>query len=242
VPPTRVHLAGWPEPLGYDDQPLLDSMAVTRDLVELGRRARNEAGVKLRQPLRTARIRGGDEARVHAAIIQDELRVKEVVFGADAVVDVSYKPDFPVLGPRIGARVKEVAAALAAGDYELADDGSITSAGVQLSPEEVVRTETVLLEGWGVAQDGNMSVAVDLELDEGLRREGRVYDLVRALNEQRKQEGLELTDRIALRLPSAEADLLETFGDWIAAEVLATSIEVDPEIDTPRITRTAGVQ
>lgn len=235
--PDSVHLAGWPAQLGFEDPDLLASMALTREMVELGRRARFDAGVKLRQPLRTARIRGGDEARRHAEIIKDELRVKEVEFGAEAVVEVSYKPDFPTLGPRIGPKVKEVAAELAGGRFEVLDDGSVKAAGVTLAPNEVVRTETVILEGWGVAQDGNLSVALDLALDDALVREGRVYDLVRALNDLRKQEGLELTDRIRVRLPSAHADLVPEYQDWIAEEVLATSIEVDESLTSPVVER-----
>ncbi len=237
--PESVHLAGWPTTLGFEDPELVASMAVTRDLVELGRRARSEAGAKLRQPLRAARIRGADEARRHSEIIRDELRVKAVDFGGDAVVEVSYKPDFPVLGPRIGPKVKEVAAALAAGQFEVRDDGSLVARGETLAPNEVVRTETVVVEGWGVAQDGNVSVALDLALDEDLVREGRVYDLVRALNDLRKQEGLALTDRIRLRLPPEHTDLVESHRDWIAEEVLATSIELDETLKSPALERQA---
>jgi isoleucyl-tRNA synthetase len=233
--PESIHLAGWPQPMGNDDPDLLAEMEVTRQIVELGRRARNEAGIKLRQPLRTALIRGGDLAHHHAEIIKDELRVKDLVFDAEAVVEISYKPDFAVVGPRIGAKVKEVAAALASGEYQLEEDGTIVAAGVQLSPNDVIRTETVLLEGWGLAQDGNLSVAVDPDLDEALVREGRVLELVRALNEQRKQEGLELTDRIGLRLPGDYADLIEEFGSWIAAEVLAVGVTIDERLDSPAV-------
>src|SRR5690606_39541203 len=115
--PGSIHLAGWPGALGSSDNDLLESMEITREIVELGRRARSEAGVKLRQPPRSARVRGGDAARRHAGIIRDELRVREGDFDADAVVAGSYKPDLPVLGPRIGPKVKEVGAALAAGGY-----------------------------------------------------------------------------------------------------------------------------
>src|SRR5690606_33660102 len=131
--PDSIHLAGWPGSLGSSDNDLLESMEITREIVELGRRARGEAGGKLRQPLRSARVRGGDAARRHAGSIRDELRVGEVDFDADAVVEVSYTPDFPVLGPRIGPKVKEVAAALAAGDYEVRDDGSVFAAGEVLA-------------------------------------------------------------------------------------------------------------
>lgn len=233
--PMSIHLAGWPQPMGASDDALLETMTLTRQVVELGRRARNEAGIKLRQPLRTARVRGGELARDHAGIIRDELRVKELAFDSEAVVEVSYKPDFPVLGPRIGSKVKEVAASLAEGDYTLAEDGSILVAGEVLQPEEVVRSETVLLDGWLVASEGNLSVAIDPTLDHELATEGRALDLVRELNEMRKQQGMQLTDRVILRLPSSYSDLLETHGEWIASEVLAVATELDASLDEAAI-------
>jgi isoleucyl-tRNA synthetase len=93
----------------------------------------------------------------------------------------------------------------------------------------------VLLEGWNVASEGNLSVAVDPRLDDELVTEGRALDLVRELNELRKQQGLQLTDRIALRLPASYADLVESHGPWIASEVLAISTELDGDIDQPVI-------
>ena len=101
----------------------------------------------------------------------------------------------------------------------------------------VVRTETVIVEGWGVAQDGNLSVAIDLALDDELVQEGRVYDLVRVLNDLRKAEGLALTDRIRLRLPGEYADLMGSHQGWIADEVLATSIEIDETLESPALER-----
>src|SRR5690606_35039432 len=163
-----IHLAGWPTPAGNRDDTLLEEMAVTRQTVELGRRARNEAGIKLRQPLRTARVRGGDLAARHAGIIKDELRVKELVFDAEADINVGLKPNYPVLGPRIGATTKDVAVALERGDFQVREDGVVEVAGEELSPAAVVRNETVLLEGWGLAQDGNLRVAVDPSLAEDL--------------------------------------------------------------------------
>jgi isoleucyl-tRNA synthetase len=238
--PESIHLAGWPSPTGSSDHGLLASMETTRQIVELGRRARNEAGMKLRQPLRVARVRGGEAAKPHADIVRDELRVKELEFGGEAVVEVSLKPNFPILGPRLGPKIKEVAAALGGGDFEAREDGTVLAAGEELAPDEVVRTETVLLEGWSVAGDGNLSVAVDPTLDDGLILEGRALDLVRQVNDLRKQHGLELTDRIGLILPASQADLLEEHGDWIAAEVLATSVRVDPGIEEPGLVAVAG--
>ncbi len=130
-----------------------------------------------------------------------------------------------------------MAAALARGEYDDLPDGGVSAAGETLSADEVQRTERVVLEGWVVVQDGNVSVAIDPTLDDELVLEGRALEVIRALNEQRKQEQLALTDRIALRLPPEHADLVDTFRDWIAAEVLATSIEVDSDLDAPTISR-----
>jgi isoleucyl-tRNA synthetase len=95
----------------------------------------------------------------------------------------------------------------------------------------------VVLEGWVVAHDGNLSVAIDPMLDDELVLEGRALELIRSLNEQRKQEGFDLTDRITLTLPGVHADLADRFKDWIAAEVLATSITIDDGLGSPTMTR-----
>jgi isoleucyl-tRNA synthetase len=210
-------------------------MAVTRRVVEAGRRARSEANIKLRQPLSKAIVRGGDLARNHSEDIKNELRVHELVFDEETTVEVTIKPNFPVVGPRLGSKMKDVAAAFASGDYEETGDGTVLAAGVELAQHEVVRTERVTLEGWAAAHDGDISVAIDPTLDDDLIQEGRALELIRRLNEQRKQEGFDVTDRIALRLPAEHSDLLGTHQDWIAAEVLAVLIEVDPDLDAPSI-------
>jgi isoleucyl-tRNA synthetase len=235
--PDSVHLAGWPVAPAKVDTDLLTEMATVRRVVETGRRARMEANIKLRQPLRRVVVRGADAARGHESEIAEELRVKEVSFDAETALDVTVKPNFPVAGPRLGAKIKEVAAALERGDYQLREDGGVDVAGETLRPEEVVRTERVILDGWVVAHDGGVSVAVDPALDPELVLEGRALELIRALNEQRKQEDLALTDRVRLRLPAEYADLVDVHGDWIAAEVLATEIEIDPDLDRPVLIR-----
>jgi len=194
-----------------------------------------EANIKLRQPVRRIVVRGANAAADHADEIRDELRVKEISFDEETTVEVTVKPNFPVLGPRLGSKIKEVAAALQRGDYEDLDGGGVSVAGETLSADEVQRTERVILEGWVVAHDGNVSVALDPVLDDGLILEGKALELVRALNEQRKQEGLELTDRIALRLPLEHSEVVAEYADWIAGEILATSVDLDHSLDTPLI-------
>ncbi|HXV72419.1 MAG TPA: isoleucine--tRNA ligase, partial [Acidimicrobiia bacterium] len=233
--PESVHLAGWPGPPGETVEALLTEMAAVRRVVEAGRRARMEANIKLRQPVRRMVVRGAEAAASHADEILDELRVKEISFDEDTTLEVTVKPNFPILGPRLGPKIKEVAAALERGDYEDHEDGGVSVAGERLGPEEVQRTEKVILDGWVVAHDGNVSVAIDPILDDELILEGKTLELVRALNEQRKQVGLELTDRIVLRLPVEHSDVLERYSDWVAAEVLATSVEIDDTLDAPMI-------
>jgi isoleucyl-tRNA synthetase len=98
--------------------------------------------------------------------------------------------------------------------------------GHVLEPDEVI-VERLEKAGWAVTSDGGVTVALDTTLDDELRREGRVYELIHLVNTMRKEAGLGLSDRIALWLPSSDADLLG-YRDWIAAEVLATSVEVGP--------------
>jgi isoleucyl-tRNA synthetase len=143
------------------------------------------------------------------------------------------KPNFKVLGPRLGPGVKEVAAAL-----EL-DDGSLAAVlahgdpvrvdlgneQVELAPSDVdLVQETV--EGWGVASDGGITVALELELTPELRAEGLAREVVRAVQDARKAAGLDVVDRIVLGLrvdgPTAEA--LDTHRAWIAAETLAVEV------------------
>jgi isoleucyl-tRNA synthetase len=238
--PESIHLAGWATAPGVADGELIDEIAAVRSVVEAGRRARMDGNLKLRQPLRRAVVRGAPGAGRHSVEIMEELRVKEVSFDEETTTEVSIKPNFPVAGPRLGEKIKEVSTALAEGHYEEMPDGTVVVAGETLGRDEVVRTEKVILEGWIIAHDGHVSVAIDPVLDEQLVLEGQAFELIRGLNEQRKQAGLELTDRIALRLPPDAATLLEEYRDWIADEVLATSIEIDPEIETPSLTVDAG--
>ncbi|MBD0338440.1 MAG: isoleucine--tRNA ligase, partial [Thermoleophilia bacterium] len=220
-----VFLAGWPAvDESLRDEALLAEMAEVRELTELGRRARDAAGLKLRQPLRRAVVAGSGVAARWTDEIRDELRVKEVELSERPDVRASFKPHLPVLGPRLGKELPAVREALARREVEELGDGRVRAAGHELGPEELI-VERHSEPGW--AHSERFSVWIDTELDEELRREGRVLDLIRQLNELRRQAGLELTDRIVVRLPSQHADLLEQHEDWIKDEVLAVRIEVD---------------
>ncbi len=226
--PASVHLAGWPveaEP----DEVLLAEVADVRRVVGLGHKARQAAGFKVQQPLRALGVEGAGRAEAQAAEIRDELRVKDVRFGpVDAELRV--KPNLPVLGPKLGPGLAAVRTALQAGDFEALEGGRFRAAGHELGPDEVL-VERAGKEGWAVAAEDGVTVALDTHVDEELDRERRVYELIRHVNALRKQSGLELTDRISLTIPSRDADLL-VHGDWIRSETLAASLEAGADDQT----------
>jgi isoleucyl-tRNA synthetase len=222
--PGSVFLARWQD-AGERDQELLDDVADTRRVVELGHQARGDAGIKLRQPLRRAYIRGADGAAAHTAELGEELNVKEIVFDDGPVVRSQLKPNLPVLGPRLGSRLPAVKAALELGEYEELDGGGVRVAGEELGPDDVLHGESSAVEGFAIAQNGALSIAIDTALDDELVREGRVRELVHRINALRRDAGLELSDRIAVTLGPEEADLVDHEA-WIKDETLALSLEV----------------
>ena len=232
--PESVFLAGWPE-VAEPDAALLDEVAEVRRVVELGRQARSSSGLKLRQPLRRLVVQGGPLAAGHADEIGEELRVKEVQFGEVEAQELVVKPNLPVLGPKLGKELGDVRSALAAGELEELGDGRFRAAGHELGPEEVL-VERRGREGWAVAADAGITVALDTALDDELRVEGQVLDLIHLLNTKRKEAGLELTDRITVSLPEDLAHLL-AHEEWIKSEVLAVAIETDGAGAEPTIAK-----
>ena len=228
--PDSVFLSGWPAER-VPDVALLAEVNELRRVVALGHQARSASGLKLRQPLRRIVVEGAPLAAAHADEIAEELRVKDVEFGhVDAELRV--KPHLPALGPRLGKELGVVRAALQAGDFEELDGGRFRVGGHELEPDEVL-VERAGKDGWAVAGDAGVTVAVDTAVDDELALEGRVYELIHRVNSMRKDAGLELTDRIGLTIPNAEDDLL-AHVDWIARETLALSVLVGP-VDTPAI-------
>ena len=223
--PESVHLAEWPD-VPAPDRALLDEMEDVRRVVTLAHQARSVAGLKLRQPLRRLVVEGASGARAHTQEIADEVRVKGVVFDkVDAELRV--KPNLPALGPRLGKELRTVQQALQAGDFEDLGNGRFRAAGHELEPDEVL-VERGGRDGWSVAAADGVTVALDTALDDELVLEGRGFDLIRLVNSMRKEQGLELTDRIVLTVPATDSELAERHGDWIKSEVLAVEIRVDP--------------
>jgi isoleucyl-tRNA synthetase len=231
--PDSVFLAGWPSRQGADHE-LLAEVSAVRRVVELGRQARARADLPLRQPLRRIVIEGEPLVAAHLDEIGAELRVKEVELGAIEATQLRVRPNLKVLGPKLGKDIVSVRASLEAGEFTALGDGGYAVGDLVLGPDEVLveRTEK---EGWAVVATDGVSLALDTALDDDLRREGRVLDLIHHVNALRKAAGLSLTDRIELRLPAADADL-EPHLAWVAREVLATSI-VASDADEVEITK-----
>jgi isoleucyl-tRNA synthetase len=236
-----VHLRDFPavdEALADTD--LEQGMEAVRLTVELGRAARAQAKAKVRQPLRRAVIVANDAERAaieaRAGLVTAELNVKELDFVTDESELVSYsaKPNYRALGPRFGKKMPQVAAAVEALDAAhvaatLADGGevgiSMEGTDHSLGPDDLTLALQPL-EGYEVEAEAGHAVALQLELDDELRREGLAREIVHAVQNARKAAGLEITDRIDLTL-AGDPDLLETaraHQEYLAGEVLATSV------------------
>ena len=233
-----VHLSDWPRSEGRHDEDLAGQVGASRRLVALGRAARTESKVRVRQPLARALVLhpGIDLDEAVDAEIRSELNVKalERVDTMSDLITWTVVPNFRTLGPRLGPRVNAVKAALAAADgsalqQQLAAQGYVEIAGERLEPGDVeVRAEGH--QHFALAEDEGWAVALDLGIDEGLRREGRARELVRALNDQRKALGLAISDRVRASLtvaPELQA-ALDEHRDWIASEILATELVDGP--------------
>ena len=241
--PDSVHLADWPEIDGtrVDDE-LRRRMGIIRRLVSLGRSARTEAKVRVRQPLARALVvlpasDAGELAQLEA-LLAEELNVRhiEAASGLSDLVSFTVKPNFRALGPRFGARMGEVAKAIGRTDpHTLVEQLEGGEATIDLDGEEVrlsaddldIRVEG--RSGFSLAQDGPYGVALDLELTSDLKDEGWAREVVRAIQDLRKSSGLEVEDRIHLWLAAAEPidAALERHRDYIAAEVLAVDVSFD---------------
>jgi isoleucyl-tRNA synthetase len=196
--------------------------------------------VKTRQPLSRALVSAtgfselSDELRREVA---DELNVGTVEALVGELVDVSVKPNFRALGKRFGSRTKQVAAAVAVAGTPVDGRLAVVVDGeeIELSGDELIVTETPRA-GWTVANEGGVSIALDLELTPELRRAGLAREVVRVLQDARKRTGLDISDRIELWWAApAKPDLAQALRESSAAvaeEVLATTFaEGPPSVD-----------
>ncbi len=243
---ASVHLRDFPEP-GPRDEGLEAAMAVAREAVRLGLAARMQAKLKVRQPLHAAVVvaTGAERAAIERLgdVVREELNVRELRFAAaaDELGRVEVKPNYRSLGPRFGREMPLVAAAVAS--LEPAEVSSALREGrpVGISiggRDHALQPDDLLigmqpLEGYQLEREGSHAVALELALDDDLRREGLAREVVHAVQTARKDAGLAVEDRIALTL-AGDAELLaaaRAHEDYVGGETLATSIAYDGEGD-----------
>ena len=241
-----VHLQLFPEPdENAIDKTLEESMHLAQVITSMVLALRRKADLKVRQPLQRIMVPATDAARRAALeamkpLILSEVNVKELeIVGedGDGVLVKRVKPDFRKLGPKHGKMMKQVAAAVqamnAADIAALERDGSVkisvggTEAVIDLADVEVISED---IPGWLVANEGNVTVALDVTVTPELRREGIARDIVNRIQNIRKSRRYEITDRINLRFAPSEAtdEAINEYADYICRQVLAVSLEIAP--------------
>ena len=238
--PASVHLSNWPAVnVGAIDTELASQVALTRRIVELGRATRAESGIKIRQPLGRALIAASGWATLPEAMreqIADELNVQTLqdIATADGdLVDISVKANFKSLGAKFGGAVQEIAKAIAATDATvlvktLRSAGTTTVGTWEIALDDLVVTE-VPKSGWSVSSHDGESVALDLELNPALIAAGNVREVIRFIQERRKSDGLDISDRINVTWNATDemAAAIESDLGHISDEILALSMSRD---------------
>ena len=238
-----VHLCDYPEPEeARSDAALSEQMTVLREIASLGRSARMEAALKVRQPLAKVEVILGQTEhqqwlQEHDQLLREELNVKEVAYTQEAEEYITYQivPNFKRLGPRVGKLMPNVKQALQGTDggamlADLNQNGQVAldlgEETIQLDQEDIeVRLQAK--EGWAAAQGQNCVVVLSTELTEDLLKEGHARDLVRLIQERRKELDCQFTDRIEVSIVGAEGELaaaVDEFADYIQRETLANAI------------------
>jgi isoleucyl-tRNA synthetase len=244
--PDSVHLVDFPEVDEARLDPELEAaMAAVQRTVRLGHAARSAAKMKVRQPLRRAVVVANEAERAAieelADLVTAELNVHELDFVSEEgeLVKYNVKPNYRALGPRFGKRMPQVAAAVAALDAakvaSTVSEGGIVGVSIDGTDHSLGGEDLTLalapLEGYEVEAEAGHAVALQLEIDEELRREGLAREIVRAVQNARKEAGLEITDRIALGL-AGDAELVEVAREheaYVAGETLASGITYGDE-------------
>lgn len=246
--PISVHLAPFPQSTSEQvDSALIHAMTAVREAVNLGLSARRNENIKVRQPLGLCRIIVANPVlrevlNANAALLLEELNIKSLEFADNPETYVAYevKPNFKLMGPRFGAKVKQIAQILAKSDgaalfAQLQETGSIEvmleGAPIELSEKEVdVRLQA--REGFAAAQGQSMVVVLTTTITEELRQEGWAREFIRYIQDLRKEHKLPYDARIGIRISIAEGSLkeaLQRFEKTIAGEVLATHWAYDNE-------------
>jgi isoleucyl-tRNA synthetase len=226
--PDSVHLTPWPtaELAALDDRLLQDSMTTMTRAVDLARTLRSQNGLKVRQPLARmwVALPNPDGLLARDALLElvrDEVNVKsiELIGDESELVDRRVKPLLPKIGKKLGSAIPAVMSAAREGRFEILPDGSVSLGGVTLAPDEV-EIQATPRAGTAVAHDEGLVVVIDTELTPELRAEGDARELQRAIQDARKDAGVELDDEVLIRVeaPDSVVRALEPFAASISAD------------------------
>ena len=238
-----VHLSDFPK---YDealiDKDLEERMKMAQDVSSMVLALRRKVNIKVRQPLQTIMVPVMDahqQESIEAVknLILNEVNVKELKFvdNAAGILVKRIKPDFKKLGPRYGKIMKSLAAAIqsmsqedilafeAAGTFTLKVEGQ--DATIERTDVEIISED---IPGWLVANEGRLTVALDITVTESLRKEGLARELVNRIQNLRKSNGYDITDKINVTILSTDEmdDAIKEFNEYIANQVLALSVEI----------------
>lgn len=241
---ASVHLCAFPQANeACIDAEQEERMRLAQQLTSMILSLRKKEQIVVKQPLQKVAIPATDalqKERIEAMrqLILDEVNVKEMEFvEAEGVLTKQVKCNFRVMGKKFGAQMKSVNAAVQAMSQQqisqLEHEGSIAltlangdTATVELADVEIFSQD---IPGWSVANEGTLTVALDLEISESLRLEGMARELVRSIQTLRKESGFEITDRIHVTVPASDENekCLEQFRQYIAQQVLADSVRAE---------------
>jgi isoleucyl-tRNA synthetase len=243
--PDSVHLAEWPA-LREEliDLKLSTEIHTVREMVSAGLSIRAREKLRVRLPLASAKlaVKDGMSERLkpYVPVLCGELNVKQIEFLTDSssIATVSAKVNARVLGPRLGARVQEVIQKVRNGEFEVLDGGSVKIGDITLTPGEV-EVGFAGKPGLAVESGGDFVIALDTAVTPELLLEGQARDLVREIQDMRKEADLHIADRIRLSVKGADA-LLAAHADYIQSETL--SVGISPELGNPLVQRSCDIE
>ena len=240
---ASVHHQSWSElneKLINED--LSEKVGLTQNIISLGLSLRKQESVKVRQPLKLATIAFAKDLNISDQIntIKEELNVKELCFLDDPekLADIIVKPNAKLLGPRFGKKVQEIIKKAKSGNFEKVSESEYLVCGEKISSEEL-EIAYIGKEGKGIASGNGIVVSLDFEITKELQLEGQARDLVRMIQEMRKEADYDVSDRILLDVQGAD-EVLEKFSEYICSETLGElasveSADREKELDGVRV-------
>ena len=240
-----VHLEYFPEFNRFSvPRDIRDDMKSTKDFVALGLALRGRKKLRVRQPLQSLTI-GTTLSEYYVEILKEELNVKEIIMGADMskVARLICRPDARKIGPRFGKQVQEILSAAKSGNFVELPDGKVQVGEAVLEVGEFELVYEPLSLDMDVEGGNGLVILMDTHITDGLRREGMARDIVRAIQDLRKEAGYEVSDHISLSIVGGEeiAAVISENKEYITSETLADSLSLSP-LEKSDISREVDVE